>query len=381
VVDSQHTSFDVAIVGGGVCGLVVAWRARARGLTVCLLDRGPLGDGATHAAAGMLAPVTEADPGERALLTLGLESARRWPAFADELRDVTAIDVGYRATGTLVVARDRDELEALDRELALRERLGLEAHRLMPSQARGLEPALAPTVRGGLHVPSDHSADPRALVAALIAACEGAGAVLRPGCEATRLIADAGRATGVELRGGDVVRAASVVVAAGAWSADLEGVPADARVPVRPVKGQIMRLRDRSGPGLLDRVLRYEGGYVVPRGDGSYVLGATQEERGFDTRLTALGVYEMLRDAQELIPGLLELEIAEAQAGLRPGTPDNAPALGASGALDGLFWATGHHRNGILLAPMTGDLLATELSGEGAVAEAFSPDRFAEVRA
>jgi glycine oxidase len=175
---------------------------------------------------------------------------------------------------------------------------------------------------------------------------------------------------------GERVTCARVVIAAGSWSAALNGIPEAARVPVRPVKGQILRLRDPSGAPLLERVVRFEGGYLVPRGDGRVVLGATMEERGFDTTVTALGVYELLRDAAELVPGILELVVEEAAAGLRPATPDNAPALGASGVLDGLFYATGHHRNGVLLAPVTAEMVAGELAGEPHP-HPFSPDRFA----
>ena len=189
---------------------------------------------------------------------------------------------------------------------------------------------------------------------------------------------------GLALEDGELLQAAQVVIAAGPWSDALDGVPRDARVPVRPVKGQLLRLRDPAHDPrapLLGRVVRYEGGYIVPRGDGRYVLGATSEERGFDTSVTALALHELLRDASELVPGVLELEVEELLAGLRPGTPDNAPVLGASGALPGLFWATGHHRNGVLLAPMTAELLAAALAGEPGGAAEFSPDRFSEVTA
>ncbi len=371
----------MAVLGGGVAGLAVAWRARARGLSVVVLDRGDLGAAASSVAAGMLAPVTEADPGERALLELGLRSARRWPAFAAELHGLTGIDVGHVACGTLVVARDRDEAEALERELELRERLGLSAERLLPSAARRLEPALAPALRLALDVPGDHAVDPRLLVAALARAAEGAGAVLRPGIAVERVEHDGGRVTGVALAGGERVTAAQVVVAAGAWSGAPIGLPEEARVPVRPVKGQTLRLRDPEGPGLLTRVVRWgppTPGYLVPRGDGRYVLGATMEERGFDTTITAGAVHDLLRDAAELVPGVLELQIDELVAGLRPATPDNAPVLGPSPALEGLHWATGHHRNGILLAPVTGELVAAGLAGE-APAHAFGPARFARV--
>ena len=375
---------DVAVIGGGVIGLAIAWRAAGQGHRVCVLERGELGVGASHVAAGMLAPVTEADAGELALLALGLRSARDWPAFASELEQAAGADPGLRRSGALVVARDRDEAEALERELALRVELGLDVQRLLPSAARRLEPALAPTVRLALDVPGDHSADPRALVLALAQAARHAGVTLRTGACVERVASRGGRVTGVGLAGGEVVRAGRVVVAAGAWSAAIEGLP---RIPLRPVKGQILRLRDPAhhgpGHGLLGRILRFEGGYLVPRGDGRYVLGATMEERGFDTTVTAGGLYELLRDAGELVPGVHELVIEEMSAGLRPATPDNAPVLGPADELAGLHWATGHHRNGILLAPVTADIVVDGLAdGGGApVAPAFAAGRFGRVAA
>jgi glycine oxidase len=374
-----EVSTDVVVVGGGIIGLSVAWRARARGLSVTLLDRGPLASAASHVAAGMLAPVTEAQSGELALLGLGIRSAALWPRFAAELEEISGLSVGYRPCGTIVVAGDRDQAEALERERVLRARLGLEVRRLLPSAARQLEPALAPTIRAALEAPDDHAVDPRLACAALAVAAERAGVVLRPGTEVAAVIVAHGGAGGVELATGERITAGDVVVAAGPWSSALRGIPADARVPVRPVKGQIVRLRDRAGPGLLERVVRFEGGYLVPRGDGRFVLGATMEERGFDTTTTALGVYELLRDCAEVVPGVLELGVDELLAGLRPATPDNAPVIGISGALDRLIYATGHHRNGVLLAPVTGDLVAAELTGQRSLPE-FSPDRFGRRR-
>ena len=345
-----------------------------------MLDRGEFADGAWRVAAGMLAPAAEADPGERDLLVLGMESARRWPSFAEELGDVTGVDVGYRACGSLLVARDRDEAEALERELELRERMGLRVDRMTPSRARSLEPALAPTIRLALDLPDDHAVDPRLVTQALAAAARAAGAELRPGAKVAEVLVEDGRAKGAALATGKRVLAERVLVAAGAASSLIGGIPDPARVPVRPVKGQTIRLRDAAGAGLLDRVIRFEGGYLVPRGDGRYILGATSEERGFDTSMTAGAVHELLRDASELVPGVLELEIEELIAGLRPGTPDNAPALGQSPVVEHLFWATGHYRNGILLAPVTADLLAAELSGESA-GHGFGPGRFARAEA
>jgi glycine oxidase len=317
---------DVAIIGAGIIGLSIARRAAREGMTVAVHDRDGVGGGASNVAAGMLAPVTEAEFGNPELLELGLAAAERWPAFAAEL------GVELRTAGTLLVARDRDEAEALEREHAFRERLGLRVERLLPSAARRLEPALAPTIRLGLHVPDDHAVDPRAVVAALAG---GVDVVRR------------------EITSTDELDAETVVVAAGAWSGQL------ADVPVRPVKGQILRLRDPGGPGLLDRVLRFEGGYLVPRGDGRYVLGATVEERGFDTTVTAGGMYELLREASELVPGISELVVEEVAAGLRPGTPGNVPLVRRDGRT---IIATGHYRNGILLAPLTAEQVVAELT-------------------
>jgi glycine oxidase len=273
--------------------------------------------------------------------------------------------------GTLMVARDRDEAEALDRELAFRAEHGLPAERLLPTAARRAEPALAPTLRLAVDLPEDHAIDPRALCAALAAAARNAGAEIRR-AEALGVAVAGDRVTGV-----DDVPAEQVVIAAGCWSSAL--VPASARVPVRPVKGQILRLRDPDGPGLLRRVIRMETGYIVPRGDGRYVLGATVEERGFDPHVTAGAVHELLRDAIELVPGVAELALEETSVGYRPGTPDNAPVLGP-GALAGLHWATGHYRHGVLLAPITADIVAAGLTGEPVPPE-FAAERFAGVRA
>ncbi len=368
---------DVVVIGGGVIGLAVAWRAAQRGRTVRVLERGELGGGASHVAAGMLAPVTEADPGELALLELGLRSAEAWPAFAAELEQASGIDPGLRECGALVVARDRDEAEALERELDLRRELNLGVERLVASVARKLEPALAPTIRLALVVPGDHATDPRATVTALAEAARRVGADLSTGKAVERIYCEGAKIAGVEVAGEGFVAAEHVVVAAGAWSGAIGGLPA---ISLRPVKGQILRLRDPHGPGLLDRIIRFDGGYLVPRGDGRYVLGATMEERGFDDTVTAGGLYELLRDAGELVPGIHELVVEECSAGLRPATPDNAPLLGCDGEIEGLVWATGHHRNGILLAPVTAEIVAAALDGAPAPAP-FAARRFERVAA
>ena len=373
----QPRSTDVAIIGGGAIGLAVGWRALGRGLSVTLLERGQAGQQTSRVAAGMIAPIAEAHPSEPALLALARESAGLYPGFVEELMQASGHDPLYRGFGTLLVARDDDEAAALERELAFRQSLGLPVRRLRASEARALEPALAPTLRLGLEIPDDHAIDPRALTTALQIAFERAGGELLTGTEAAELVVDGERVTGVRLARGELLAAERVVVAAGPWSGQLRGLPDGANVPIRPVKGQILSLHDPAGPGLFERVLGMQPGYLVPRGDGRYVLGATVEERGYDTTVTVQAVFELLRDAIELVPGAGELVIDELIAGIRPGTPDNAPILGA-GALAGLFWATGHYRHGILLTPITAELIAAQLAGEAPpeLALPFDPLRF-----
>ncbi|MEU4514776.1 glycine oxidase ThiO [Nonomuraea wenchangensis] len=381
------------IVGGGVVGLSVAWRLARAGRPVTVVDPDPA-SGASHAAAGMLAPVSEVTYTEEPLLRLGLASLRRWPAFAAELAADAGLPEGtrgvdLRAEGTLDVAFGADDLAALDELAAFMEKLGLPVERLTGRECRRLEPMLAPSVRGGLLAAGDAWVDPRRVTAALLAALERRDvplvrarvtALLREDGPEGRVAGlrhageSAGRVTGVRLEGGAELPATTVVLAAGAWSAALAGVP------VRPVKGQILRLR--SPQPLLTRCVRgsVHGSpvYLVPRGDGELVVGATQEELGFDTRVTAGGLYELLRDARELVPGVTELELADVVAGLRPGTPDNVPIVGPAG--DGLVLATGHHRGGVLLAPLTAALVAGEAGGEeGGLAALCSPARFGEI--
>ncbi|GCB90739.1 glycine oxidase ThiO [Streptomyces noursei] len=374
---------DVLVVGGGIIGLVTAWRAAGRGLRVALADPAP-GGGAAFVAGGMLAAVTELHYGEETLLGLNLASAQRYPRFAEELEEASGQRIGYRRCGTLAVALDADDRAHLRELHALQVRSGLDSQWLTGRECRRLEPMLAPGVRGGLRVDGDHQVDPRRLAGALLAACERAGVVFHR-TAAERLTTTRGRATGAELADGTRLAAGQVVLAGGSRSGLLAGVPEAVRPPVRPVKGQVLRLRlpDRlpGGQAFLSRtvraVVRGNPLYLVPRESGELVLGATSEELGWDTTVTAGGVYELLRDAHELLPGLTELPLVESLAGLRPGSPDNAPLLGPTG-LPGLHLATGHFRNGVLLTPVTGDVLA-EVLATGTVPEEarpFSPTRF-----
>ncbi|CAL9419424.1 glycine oxidase ThiO [Streptomyces sp. enrichment culture] len=371
---------DVLVVGGGVIGLVTAWRAAQRGLATAVVDPEP-GGGAAQVAAGMLAAVTELHYGEQTLLALNLASARRYPDFAAELTDLTGHDLGYRQCGTLAVALDADDRAHLRELHALQQRSGLDSQWLSGRECRRLEPMLAPGVRGGLRVDGDHQIDPRRLAAALLAACERAGVVFHREW-AERLTVVHGRAAGVVTRAGGL-QAGQVVLAAGSLSGRLGGVPDEVLPPVRPVKGQVLRLTvpKRYAPFLnrtVRAVVRGSHVYLVPRANGELVVGATSEELGWDTTVTAGGVYELLRDAHELVPGITELPLTETRAGLRPGSPDNAPLLGPTD-LDGLLLATGHYRNGVLLTPVTGDTMAHVLSTGRLPDEArpFTPKRFA----
>jgi len=380
--ETSSRTVDAVVVGGGVIGLAVAWRLAQRGSTVTLVDDDPAG-GASRAAAGMLAPVTEAHFGEEALTALNLESARRWPAFAADVEAAGGAPVGYRTEGTLAVAFDDDDLAVLTELRAYHERLGLPGQRLRGRECRELEPLLSPRIRGGILVESDRQVDTRALTAALLAAAERAGvAVVRRRAAHLDLDAAGERAVGITLTSGETVRAGVTVLAAGCWSATLPGLPAEVRPPVRPVKGQILRLRasDPAAPRLTCTVRGLRRGrsiYAVPRADGRVVVGATVEEKGWDTTVTAGAVRELLEDATEVVPALGELELAETLARLRPGTPDNGPILGAS-ALPGLVLATGHYRNGVLLTPLTADVVAGVVVGDPvpAVAVPFNPERF-----
>ena len=378
---------DVLIIGGGVIGLAIGWRAAQRGLRVAVADPDP-GRGASHAAAGMLTPVAEAAYAERELFEIGRMSLARYPGFVAELADETGLAVGFKQTGTLLVGYDADDMAAINEHAILRETFGAPSQRLSGRECRKVEPLLGPAIGGGLLVDDDASVDPRLLTDALLAAVQKAGAVHLPE-RAIRLLTTGDRAAGAALADGSTVSASQVVLSAGWASASLAGLPAAAAPPVRPVKGQIVRLRPTAAtlaaglpPSLISRTVRgiTQGSsvYLVPRDNGELVVGATQEEMGTDTTVTAGGVWQLMRDARAIVPGITELEFAEVVAGLRPGTPDNAPVLGPS-ELPGLVLATGHFRSGVLLAPVTADLIA-ELLDTGTSAAAaipFLPQRFA----
>jgi glycine oxidase len=387
-VDADVT--DVIVVGGGVIGTAIAWRAARSGQAVTLIDPGGddprADDKASLVAAGMLGPVSESLFGEQDLLNLNLHAIDRFPGFNSELEEATGKRTGLRAEGTLAVAYDSGDLAALDRLTDFRQSIGLKAERLDARECRKLEPFLAPGTRGGVLATGDLSVDNRRYLAALRAAAAASG--VRTLAGAVTAVADGqvlvtvpGKSEVAET----TLAARRVVIAAGHATRALDGVPAAIRAAIRPVKGQILRLRHPGSiPHLLTHTVRaiVQGHdlYLVPREDGELVVGATQEERD-DRDVTAGAVHDLLRDATTAVPAVSELIFAEASAGLRPGTSDNGPILGmvrAAGGNGSLIIAAGHFRNGIMLSAITADAVLALLHGEEAhdAWTPFGPGRF-----
>ncbi|MGY0710687.1 glycine oxidase ThiO [Azospirillum argentinense] len=377
---SDSAKPTVAVVGAGVIGLSIAWRLAAAGCRVEVFDRGAAGRGASHAAGGMLAACVETEPGEESLLPLTRASQNLWPAFAAELEAASGMAVDLRDEGTMVIALNADDAAKVRFLHDFQTKLGLPVEWLSGAEVRRREPYLQPGVAGALFCAGDHQVDNRKVAAALHAAALRAGAVVHEYAEIGRIEVRGGRAVGVQV-GDRLVEADHVVLAAGAWSGWIDGLSPAVRPPVRPVKGQMLCLRMDARLPLLRHVVWTPGTYLIPRLDGRLLVGATTEERGFDDRLTAGGQFALLEGAWRALPGIAELPIEEAWAGFRPGTRDDAPILGLS-EVEGLVYATGHHRNGILLTPVTADSIARLiLTGEAdPVIRPFALDRFAQPR-
>ncbi|WP_420126682.1 glycine oxidase ThiO [Longimicrobium sp.] len=348
---------DVAIVGGGVIGCAVARRAARDGLSVVVLERGTPGMEASWAAAGMLSPLAEAD-GPGAFLDLLMAARRMYPAYAAALREETGVDVAYSDAGTLYAALRAEDEEELEARWRWQSAAGLPLERLTATEAREAEPALSPAVRAALRFPGDHPVDTRALGAALWSAAARAGAEFRLGAHAVRLLRDGDRATGVECAGGERIEAGAVVLAGGAWAGRMEGLPRP--VPVEPVHGQLLALE--AVPPLFRHVVDTPRCYLVPRAAGRLIVGATVERTGDRKAVTPWGLRRLIDGAVEAAPALEHAPLAEAWSGLRPGTPDGVPILGADPDVPNLVYATGHFRNGILLAPLTGERIGALLA-------------------
>ena len=368
---------DVAVVGAGVIGLSIAWRLARRGLSVVVFERGTAGGGASLAATGMLAAAAEHEPGGHDLLALALASQRQWPQFCADLEAQSGRTIDFRSDATLVVALGRDEVERLRFRHHLHQTCGLPTRWLGAAEVRALEPALRP-VAAGLHCAEDHQVDPRLVMAALRTACRAAGVRLFERCAVTAIDTRAGTACGV-VTGRGACRAGAVVVAAGAWTGGV--APAGLKVPVRPLKGQSLALRTTADTGTLATIVWTEQIHMAPKSDGRLIVGATVEEHGFDETITAGGVYALLEGARRAFPAIEEMAIDAVFTGLRPSSIDDAPILGA--APGGVVLATGHHRNGYLLAPVTA-FAVDELIARGslpAVARPFDFCRFAGAEA
>lgn len=360
---------QVAIVGAGLIGLASAYELRKRGADVVVYERDEAAGAASWAGAGMLAPYSEA-LADGALAALCVASLARYPAFVAEIRERTGIDPHLRVDGTLHLALSAADEARLD---GLAAPLGAAAQRLSRSETLEAEPAVSKHVRGGLLIAGEGQIDNRRLGRALVAACRAAGVRLEEGCGEIAIEADERRVLGLRTPHG--FRPASVVVnAVGAWAGSLPGVPAKAKVAVGPVKGQIVSLAVPRG--FARRLIWTDDVYLVPRADGRLLVGATVEDAGFDRRVTAQGVASLLTAALRAAPSLGGFTLSETWAGLRPGAAGGRPSIGAT-ALEGYFVASGHYRNGILLAPVTAELLADAIEGRPAPldARAFDPRR------
>ncbi|HZT51649.1 MAG TPA: glycine oxidase ThiO [Stellaceae bacterium] len=372
----HSASGPVAIVGGGAIGLAIGWRLAQRGVPIAIYERGEAGHGASWAAAGMLAAGVETEPGEHDLAALNRQSLALWPAFAAELEEASGLSVGLRREGTLQVALTRDDAAQLRFTYDFQREHGIALEWLTARQALEREPRLNPSLAAAVYSPGDHQADNRMLVRALKRAFLAAGGTLHEHAAVTAIEVAGGMVAGLRV-GESRVAAETVVLAAGAWSGEIAGLPAEARAPVRPVKGQMLALKMDAAAPLLRHVVWAPRAYLVPRRDGRLIVGATVEEKGFNVDLTAGGVFALLEGAWRALPGVEELPIDEMWVGFRPGSRDDAPLLGPS-AVAGLVLATGHYRNGILLTPVTADLVARYLQ-TGAVDPAmapFAPERF-----
>ena len=373
-------TYDVVIVGGGIIGGSVAFDLARRNLRVAVLDRQELMREASWAAAGMLSPAPDC-PAAIPLVPLGRASLALYPKFIDAVEDASSLRTGFRAGGAVEVICHGDAERELSTFVALHHGLGLACEPLPLDEARKIEPALGRDVRAAAFLPDECSIEPRALTSAVLAAAASLGAELCPGVEVTSLALDGKKCAAVKTSTGEIIHASQVVLAAGCWSSQIpEAAP---YAPTLPVRGQMAALRHSGTP--IRHVLRSERGYLVPRGVESpqtVVVGSTIENAGYEKRVTSGGVEKILSAVNELAPELEKAEIIDTWCGLRPGSPDQLPILGPVD-VDGLVFATGHYRNGILLAPVTAKLIGEWIAERRTSLdwEMFSPLRFLRANA
>lgn len=356
--NDRFSAADVLVIGGGVIGCALARELAASGARVRVLERDQPVEHASAAAAGMLSPLAEAaDPGE--FLSLLRAGRELFPALARELREEVGAEIGYRDEGTLFLALTEEDERELTARYTWQKRTALPVELLDREAALSLEPALSPSLRWALRFPDDHQVDSRRFAEALRDAALAAGAEISSGARVAEVSTTGGRVSGVRLSDGQRIGAAAVVVAAGCWSGEIGGLPR--ALPVRPVHGQLLALA--TDQPLLAHVVDTPRVYLVPRAGGRVVVGTTVEEIGFRKRVSEEATALLRAAAAEAVPALMEATLAESWSGLRPGTPDGLPILGADPALPGLFHATGHFRNGILLAPITAELVGAAVLG------------------
>ncbi len=378
--DGRHAGeAPVIVIGAGIIGLSLGWQLVRRGIPVVLCERGEAGRSASWAAAGMLAPHSEVGFEEEEFLRLGIESLNEFPRFLDEIEEDTGRRVLLDDRGTLIVGFHRDDTERIRRLYEFREHLGLAVKWLPGSEGREIEPLLSPKITAAIWLPDDCQINNRALVGALKDAFLARGGVLREHTPVRSIVMDTDRVRGVRTEEDEIV-SSSVVLAAGCWSGLVDGIPENVKPPVRPVKGQIVSLR-MGEEFRFEHVVRAPDAYLLPKDDGRLLVGATQEEMGFDVTPTAGPVMRLLERGWEAIPSIYDLAIDTIDVGLRPGSRDNEPLVGST-EVRGLYYATGHHRHGILLAPVTAYAMCDVIL-EGKTPDIlapFRPSRFLKPR-
>jgi glycine oxidase len=372
------TTYDVAIIGGGIIGASIAFELAPKKVRVIVLDRREPGQEASWAAAGMLSPAPHS-PRDLPLVSFARESLRLYPQFVTAIEEASGKPAAHAREGALEIFMSADaEGESENRARGLR-RLGFSAESISADAVRQMDPAISPSACSAVRLPEEETVEPRALMDALLTSLHNCGVEVRASCEASGLLIERDRCTGV-IAGGEKILAEHVVVAAGCFSAEVADQASLSHLaPTRPVRGQMLALRPKNSAPQLRHVVRSEQGYLVPRKDGTIVVGSTLEEAGFEKQVTAAGLHKMLNGAIEMCPALGAADVIETWAGLRPGSPDDLPILGPVD-IAGLWMATGHYRNGILLAPATANLMRDWILGVKPAlnASGFSPMRFGQ---